>query len=93
MAIRAWYLDGLNSSVWDNKKDRYVGALHLTPLLDFPDDFHLFILPIYQQEAFEKLIKIYPTLAIHYKQSKPSYNYRYPNEGPKLLTYILKVVA
>jgi len=92
MAIRAWFYEGLYSSTWDSELDTYVPAPKLAALFAFPDDYHLFILTKYQATQFEEQVAQYPTLKIHYKQDKASVSYRYPTEGPKLLTYILKVV-
>jgi len=90
MAIRSWFWTGLTQPRWDFNKDCNVSAPEATLLKKFPQDYHLFIVTIHQRAYFEEWIRQH-NLEVYYKQDKPAFSYRYPNDPAKLLTYILKV--
>lgn len=86
MTIRNWYFNGLRTIRWNDE-----GTQHLPPInssLMVPGDFNVFIITTSQETIFEEWC-VQERLKIHWKQPQPAYNYNYPDQPPRLLTYIV----
>lgn len=89
--IRTWYWSYRTTKPVN--RDTYEpipGAkLMVEAIKDFPNDYHFFIITTAYLESF-KLWVAENNFNIHY-QSKPAYNWRYPENEPKLTAFVLTI--